>query len=238
MREKKFIDWDAQGRLVDVKGNRVIVNSNIFNIVSVAFNPDHRPSTGHDTFYAPTGINVLVNRFIEYQHANGHTDPAVMAQVQTQSRQGIEDWTYRRTKDGRRVNLVLMFMRLSRFSAYAGMAWYMIASVCQALQAMGWINWEYVGTLNELLHWLGIRKKGTAERLTEDTVTGVMSTVQQYIPAKVSGALQTAWQNSGDVMSYMAVREAGIWTWGLAKATATFMTSSGWQAVRTAMGRT
>jgi hypothetical protein len=181
---------------------------------------------------------VLVHRFIEYQHANRQTDPAVMTAVRNQALQGIEDWTYRRARDGRRVNLVLMAMRLSRFSAYAGVAWYVIATMCQAMQAMGWINWQYVASLNDVLHVLGIREKTTAERIVEKPVTTVMTAVEKYIPAKVSGALQTTWQNSGDVISYMAVREAGMFLWGLAAATATFMTSAVWQAVRRVIGRT
>jgi hypothetical protein len=128
-------------------------------------------------------------------------------------------------------------MRMSRFSAYAGATCFVIGGFCTSLQAMGYVNWEYISTINDVLNFLGFRDKGPAERVVERPLTWFMSQIENHIPASVSGALQVAWQSSGAVVSGMAVREAGMAAWGLAKAGAAFMTSAGWRAVTSAMGR-
>jgi hypothetical protein len=72
MRAERLISWNEAGQLINGENGHVIINSNLYNIISNLFNPaNSQVSAGRNFHYVPTGADEFVEKMMEYRRRNG-----------------------------------------------------------------------------------------------------------------------------------------------------------------------
>jgi hypothetical protein len=227
MQEKGLIDWDENGHYIDVANNATMNGSNIFNLVSFAFNPDQRVSDGREMGYVPTGQDVFMNQVMRYNQAMGHIPPSVIAAIKAHSRQGKLDWTRRRTKDGKTANLLSMWLRLKKLFGWAAASWRMLGFFLMAANMMGLVNFGWAYYVDRLLEALGYTKKQSdAAVAVQGPLYSFLNWLEPYMPEGFRTTTQALWRQYGEAASEGLVRRIGGGLYNLAAAGASLATGA------------